>query len=346
MRKKFPCIIPTEKSKFPMQIVLTFDYELFFGTKTGTVQNCLINPTQTLLKLFHTYNIQTTFFVDASYLLMLKKDAEKNSYSFQEWRSISEQIHNIVTNGHEIGLHIHPHWSDCIRKKEKWIMNTHRYRFDSLQPAEQKEHFHACVDLIRKEFYSNLCSFRAGGWCIQPFENFREFMKTWNITIDSSVVPGMKHHSEHHRYDFTDCCKKGMWKFDTNPCKEETGGFFTEVPVTPDCIFPQFRIKMFFLNRYNPSLYVPVGDGNWLKDKSRHYIGYFIPQKRYASADGLYSERLLKIYKRLKKKNAEILTVLSHPKSLSSVSFIYLENFIKETMAEKAVFKRICDVKI
>jgi hypothetical protein len=329
-----------------MKIFLTFDYELFFGTKTGTVENCLLKPTKNLLELFQQYKIQTTFFIDASYLLMLKTDAEKNSYSMQEWKSISAQMHEMVKNGHEIGLHLHPHWSDCFRKDEKWIINTQRYRFDLLHPEEQKEHFHTCVELIRKEFYPKLCSFRAGGWCIQPFENFRKLMKTYNITIDSSVVPGMKHYSEHHRFDFTDCFKKEIWNFETNPCKEEEGGFFTEVPVTPDLIFPLFRIKMFFLHRYRPSMYVPVGDGDWLKDTSKHYIGYVLPQARYASADGLYSERLQKIYKELTIKNAEIFTVLSHPKSLSSASFQYLENFIKEALEKGEIFSRVCDVKM
>jgi hypothetical protein len=93
-------------------------------------------------------------------------------------------------------------------------------------------------------------------------------------------------------------------------------------------------------------MYVPVGDGDWLKDTSKHYIGYVLPQARYASADGLYSERLQKIYKELTIKNTEIFTVLSHPKSLSSASFQYLENFIKEVLEKGEIFSRVCDVKM
>ncbi len=44
-----------------MNIFLTFDYELFFGEKTGTVEKCMINPTNELLKISKKYSIPMTF---------------------------------------------------------------------------------------------------------------------------------------------------------------------------------------------------------------------------------------------------------------------------------------------
>src|SRR3989338_7582632 len=46
-------------------------------------------------------------------------------------------------------------------------------------------------------------SFRAGGWCIQPFSRLYKVFKELNLKIDSSVFPGGKFQSPHYDFDFT-----------------------------------------------------------------------------------------------------------------------------------------------
>ena len=53
-----------------MNIFFTFDYELFFGIKSGSVINSIIRPTKMILDSFEKYNSKATFFVD--YLMILK----------------------------------------------------------------------------------------------------------------------------------------------------------------------------------------------------------------------------------------------------------------------------------
>ena len=55
-----------------MNIFLTYDYELFFGESTGSVDKCMIEPTNQLLKIAKEFNIKMTFFVDVGYLIKLK----------------------------------------------------------------------------------------------------------------------------------------------------------------------------------------------------------------------------------------------------------------------------------
>ena len=56
------------------QAILSFDYELFFGDNSGTVQKTLIEPTNIMLDALDTINAKATFFVDYLMLKYLKKE--------------------------------------------------------------------------------------------------------------------------------------------------------------------------------------------------------------------------------------------------------------------------------
>ena len=50
--------------------LLTFDYELFLGSQSGTAQNCLIIPTNKLLALLSETKSNAIFFIDILYLFL------------------------------------------------------------------------------------------------------------------------------------------------------------------------------------------------------------------------------------------------------------------------------------
>ncbi|MGC3833446.1 hypothetical protein ACPSKX_03745 [Moritella viscosa] len=54
--------------KVQVKLILSLDYELFFGDNTGSIENCMINPTQLLLQLLNKYNCKVSLFVDAGFL--------------------------------------------------------------------------------------------------------------------------------------------------------------------------------------------------------------------------------------------------------------------------------------
>ena len=55
-----------------MKIFLTYDYELFFGDPTGSVEKCIIEPTQRLLEIAKRTGARYTFFIDVGYLKQLE----------------------------------------------------------------------------------------------------------------------------------------------------------------------------------------------------------------------------------------------------------------------------------
>ena len=90
------------------KIILSFDYELFFGYKSGTVRKSLIEPTNLLLDGMDKYGFKGNFFVDWQMLKYLKLQSTERTIS--DYNLIVSQLKDIVRRGHRIELHIHPHW--------------------------------------------------------------------------------------------------------------------------------------------------------------------------------------------------------------------------------------------
>ena len=59
-----------------MKIFLTYDYELFFGEPSGSVEKCMLEPTADLLNLAKGKDVFLTFFVDVGYLIQAEKYPE------------------------------------------------------------------------------------------------------------------------------------------------------------------------------------------------------------------------------------------------------------------------------
>ena len=66
-----------------MNIYLTYDYELFFGSPTGSAEKCIIEPTEEIRKIAKDTGVKMVFFVDVGYLIRLDyyKDAFKQAKS-------------------------------------------------------------------------------------------------------------------------------------------------------------------------------------------------------------------------------------------------------------------------
>lgn len=309
-----------------MLVHLSFDYELFFGADTGSAEKCIIEPTELLMKLSRKHQIPFIFFVDAGYLVQLAKSDHSQCNSDLE--KVSTQLKTLVNEGHQLGLHVHPHWEDCQFENGKWNVQTKRYKLADFSKAEAENiltKYHRALAGISG---TKITAFRAGGWCVQPFLHIKDALKNIGITTDSSVYFNGYHDSPAHAYDFTSAKDKAEWKFENDCCVEELFGTFTEVSITPDTIGAGFYWSLYFKMKRSPGKYKPMGDGMWLKDKARIYKQFYAGTHHFACADGYFSSRLKSNLKRCEEKNFTRMMVLSHPKSLAPCSFEYLDEFI------------------
>ena len=182
------------------KIILTFDYEIYFGKESGTIEKCMIEPTEILLNKLNFYNIKGIFFIDILFYIKMLSYFELA----EKAKLMKEQIKKMIESGHQVELHLHPHWLDAEYKNKKWIFKSYkRYRFNSLNKIVREKVFQMGINELEKicrevkDDYK-IEGFRAGGWCIQPFEDFYEYFKKYHIKYDSSVAYGISGKSEGH----------------------------------------------------------------------------------------------------------------------------------------------------
>lgn len=207
---------------------LTWDYEIYMGTDQGNWRKSVINNTKSLTDIMAKYNVVSTFFVDTLFLLRLKELGEIDTLE-----NFEKQLVELYKIGHDIQLHIHPHWINSkIDKLDRWIIDYNYYQHSSLT-KEEIDFWITESCLYLKELLPDikLCVFRAGGFCVEPFDNLSESLLKNGIFIDSSVYASGFDDSKYQKYDFRQIPTKHSWKFNVSPLSLENGRF-VEVPLT------------------------------------------------------------------------------------------------------------------
>lgn len=211
------------------KIIISFDYELFFGDESGTVQKSILEPTDQILDALDAASGKATFFVD---YLMLKFMDSENERTKSESNLIKEQLKDIVRRGHRIELHIHPHWVDAKYINGKWdFSDFSHYCLSSFPKEEITKMFVEGTDMlesIAREVDPNykIIAFRAGGWAILPFSDMEDGFRKAGIKVDSSVCHGKIIHAYGYDLNFTDVPKEGIYRFSKDvKCKDDDGEF-------------------------------------------------------------------------------------------------------------------------
>lgn len=213
------------------KVIISFDYELFFGDDPGTVQGSLVGPTNQILEALRYAQGKATFFVD---YLMLKYMLAENETTKAEAELIIEQLKDIVRQGSRIELHLHPHWVDAKYHTGKWdFSDFSHYCLNSFPQEEITRMFVEGTSFLESiardvEPGYKIVAFRAGGWAILPFSKMKEGFTNAGIMVDSSVMQGVVIESNGLRLDFSDSPLKGVYRFTDDVLKEENNGAFVE----------------------------------------------------------------------------------------------------------------------
>jgi peptidoglycan/xylan/chitin deacetylase (PgdA/CDA1 family) len=315
-----------------MQVLLTFDYELFFGTDTGSVEKCMIGPTNELLSLCRKYGIRMTFFVDAGYLIRLEEYAPRFPKLQNDLDEIKAQIEAMTDLDCSVQLHIHPHWEKSRYDGSRWqIVTDGCYRLDDFPDAE--------IDRIVRSYHAYLAqltqrpvqSFRAGGWCIQPFARLKHVFSELGITIDTSVFPGGKFRSPHYDFNFT-CVPRfsPAYRFEDDVCVTVPDGSFTEYPIASWRYSPLFYWKLYVYGRWKPERHKMIGDGSFLAQPGRKRSVLTQFTWNHVSSDGFYAGMLTRQLRAYIRKDLEHFVVIGHPKGLTLYALEQLEYFIDD----------------
>jgi hypothetical protein len=219
-----------------LKLLITFDYELFLGQRSGRIDPCVVTPTAEILRILGSHDVSGVFFVDTTWLRALAIVAKNNSAATKDYDAVRSQLDVIVKAGHLVFPHLHPHWLDAqyLPDSAEWQLNNLKhYRFHSLSNPEKLQLFQDGVTQVAQFVRDQpVDAYRAGGWSLQPFADFSPFFKQFGIKYDFSVLPGFSCLSTAQQYDFLRAPADRCYRFTNDPAIEDVHGGFTELPIS------------------------------------------------------------------------------------------------------------------
>ena len=325
----------------PNKLLLTFDYELFLGKRSGSVDNCLIIPTNRLLEILKKRNKTAIFFIDTTYINRLEETAKKHESAKKDYHKIYNQLTEIAKNGHYLFHHLHPHWLDAVYlpDENQWDLSIDKkFTFFNLTNNEQEEIFKYSNNFL-KSIYNDAGlnkdpnGFRAGGFYIEPFTIFREFFIKYGVKYDFDVMRGFSKKGETHFFDFTKCPDKQFYQFEDEVIKENVNGTFHEFTISSYDLKGIYKILNGINYRLNKKKYIPFGDGKTTGAKfgitnDNSFLKKYLLSKSSVNVE-LLNSVTCRIYISLLKKH-NYLHFISHPKLFSEKSLYYFEKFLQK----------------
>lgn len=308
--------------------IITFDYEVFLGRETGTVENCVLKPTEEILKILRANNAKAVFFVDTTWLIFLKDNFP------DDFRKVAGQLQAIRQSGSSVELHLHPQWPEA-EKTEHGISfggGIKNYRLHTLGSDRIVELFKISSDLLENITNEPVRAFRAGGWCIEPFGPVKAAFDATNIKYDFSIVSGM-YIKEGKAYDFDHSMapEAPFYPFNDDVMNPVTGGPYYEFPVSTYRNNPVYRLlNKILLRLYKDKIY---GDGKGIKETSFFKPGAFYRRLELTKATLTLDRTSHQFFKYLLRAHfgkSSFLVVVSHPKSISAQALKNLSWVVKK----------------
>jgi hypothetical protein len=218
--------------KAERDILFTFDYELYLGSKSGTFEKCMLEPGEALRALLEKYQATGIFFVDT--LGLLKAGGESGLQ--QQVRQVNDQLKSLHAAGHYIFPHLHPHWLDSKynpQTRQFDLGELSRYSAASLPVHIVSELMANSIAYLRSLGIDHRqWGYRAGGWCIQPFSRYRAIFEAQKISSEFSVLPGYRNDNTSQYFDFSKVQMCEPYKFSQEVETPDPRGHFVEYPIS------------------------------------------------------------------------------------------------------------------
>ena len=327
-----------------MNIFLTIDYELFLGERSGTVENCLLNPMDLLCKEIDKYGVKLTVFVDAAYLLRLFELKEIYPSLKKDYECVSRHIKSLAQDDHDIQMHFHPQWMYSSYDNLEWKIDMTHYKLSDMEFDFMNVSFSKAKSLLEKIVNKKIHAFRAGGYSIQSLPDYSNFFIRNEIAIDSSVSRYSKIKSDKHYFDYSNIPNEIIYNFSDDICKKEDTGKIKEVSITALKMSGIEYLLYRIINKYKYKNNTKIGDGYGMS-KKRNIRNLITTKPICASLDCVLSPYLFKIFNNRLKNTERNFVAIGHPKSFSFDSISIISRFVKKNIKDHK-FLTFADIDI
>ncbi len=325
-----------------LKLFLTFDHELPLGKLKTSFDASLFEPTRAVLDLADELGVKVTLFTD-----ILCAERFKNWDYSNFYYPYTQQLQDALKRGHDVQLHIHPHWL-TTKYENSTIIPSHKFM---LSDFRENPEFNGISGIIKRSIdeLNQICmevnpeykcvAYRAGGYNIWPSTSeILSALHSLGILFDSSIAPGYYFKSNISEVDFRNLPSKPNWIL--NPenyhlSSNEAGIMeipIATIPKTPFVVPTRFKLKKYAYR-------APITHGSMIHSGAIN--------DRIAQLKMLFSWRMLTFdnytlslkyllriidYNIKKHKTADtlMLSIVSHPKSMGDYSFELMKGFINK----------------
>lgn len=330
-----------------LRLVLSFDHELSLGGADSYQRN-LFAPTEELFGVAAELGVKIVLFTDVL-CAMRFRDWDRDGF----FEPYCRQLENALLQGHDVQLHIHPHWLDSTWENGTFKPST-SFALSNFAAASPPFDIRGIVGSAY-DFLSHLCSsydssykciaYRAGGYNFAPATaEILQSLYEKGIRIDSTIIKGYRFKSGISEVDFSGMPAAANWTIPLSgplhACDER--GIF-EVPIagkprTPLNNVPFLVNRVLHRRRGYDSGGRSIHAGNTsipdklarLFPRSAWTLGFDEPAQ---SRDDVMS--VLRSYVESHGRDDEIIcATISHPKSMGAYEFDLMRSFVSDAAAE------------
>lgn len=307
--------------------ILTFDYEVFLGINTGSLENSVIEPTKRILEVLKNNKAKAIFFVDATWLLFL------NDKMPADFGIVAKQLKSICEAGSSIELHLHPQWIQAYLDGQRIRFRSFEYyRLQSLSQDFIIDLFERSIVLLESIADIRIKCFRAGGFCIEPFDKIKPAFEKFKIKYDFSVAPGMHLiNGKEYDFNFKSISNITYYRFSQDLKKPEHNGLFIEVPISTYLNNPFYRLANTLLLEFKKDII--YGDGKGIQEKSNFFIASLSRRLSISKALLTLDKTSYEFFRFLVThhfKKSQLLVIISHPKTFSNQALLNLNYIVRQ----------------
>ena len=178
-----------------IHLALVDDWELR-GDGSGDMAKIQFEPLRRLLEIYEANGLKASINAEVMQQLAHRRLASRHARLGDLADQWDEAVLAAVRRGHDVQLHTHCQWSRSEfaggewRLLGDWNITNYPYHEAAEIVASSKDYLESLVRRVAPAYSAR--SYRAGSWAIAPSEHMMKILIANGITLDISIVGGMR----------------------------------------------------------------------------------------------------------------------------------------------------------